>query len=423
MTDSARLETWEIGRLRPAPHNPRHHAEDDLAELAASIRRFGFRAPILATADGEIVAGEGRWRAAQALDLETVPVVPVEDLTAQELQAYLIADNRVAELSTWDAAELGQALEQLEDLDGVGFTDEDLAGFGIMEPPRPNRPRPSLDEIDPPAVPVVQYGSVWTLGRHRVLCGDSTKSPYREGLLLGESVDLVLTDPPYAIYGSSSGVGSAVADDRMVRAFFSKVLHAAGEALKVFGHAYVFSDWRSWSAWWESGRPTALSPANMLVWNKGGFGLGNHYVNCHELIGFWHRLPPEKTMRSGGPTGQRSVHKPNVLNYPRTGRGDFEKEERERFHNAAKPVDLLRYLVVNSTDKGERVLDLFLGAGSVLLACELEDRTCLGLEIEPAWVEVTVRRWETLTGETARDAEGHTLEDLRAAAAQADAEA
>lgn len=201
---SSRLESWPLDRLRPARVNPRRHGEDDLAELAASIRRFGFRAPILATSDGEIVAGEGRWRAARSLGLEAVPVVIVEGLNAAERQAYLIADNRLAELSTWDEAELAQALDGFDELEGLGFTDADLEELQAGLEEAPPTPPEDLDPEDPPipappANPVSRLGDVWTLGRHRLVCGDSSDPSSLEAALDGRLAASIVTDPPYGL--------------------------------------------------------------------------------------------------------------------------------------------------------------------------------------------------------------------------------
>jgi DNA modification methylase len=210
-------------------------------------------------------------------------------------------------------------------------------------------------------------------------------------VLGGEYADLVCTDPPFAIYGSSTGIGADIADDKMVRPFFERVLKQLARVVPDFGHIYVFCDWRSWGAIWDSAKRAQLSPKNLLVWDKGNGGLGGMYANCHELVGFFAKLPPPKSMKSGKEAGERCVFAPNILRYARAS-GE------ERNHNASKPVELVRELIRNSSDKGAVVLDLFNGGGTTLIACEREGRRYRGLDIEPREVDKTIRRWEKLTG-------------------------
>lgn len=427
--DMARsVEFWPLEQIEPYDKNPRTHSEDQVAGIAASIISFGFNNPILVRA-GTIVAGHGRLRAATKIERESpgtfaegVPVIDLSHLSERKARAYLIADNRLAELAGWDEGLLKLEMESLEldvdELAGVGFTEDELAKMfeddaGEAQPPSPE-PKPAeprnLDEFDGDQVePRAKPGDVWELGQHTITCGDSTDLDIVRGIVkLSGRFDCVITDPPYAIYGSSTGVGSDVADDRMVRPFFKTVLKVAERALNWFGHAYVFCDWRSWPSWWDTNRGVPnLSVKNLLVWDKKSSGLGCNYANSYELAGFFHRIPPKDHVfaKRGEQAGIRVVHCPNVLRFGRTGQGpgfEAESEERERFHNAQKPVELLRTLVRNSaTDECGRVFDGFLGSGSTLLACELEGRECHGIEAEPKWVDVAIGRWEKLTGKTA----------------------
>jgi DNA modification methylase len=182
----------------------------------------------------------------------------------------------------------------------------------------------------------------------------------------------------------------------MVRPFFERVLVMAHECLPKFGHAYVFCDWRSWASWWETAKFARMTPKNMLVWDKGPGGLGSNYTLSHELIGFFHKLPPSTALRQSGEKGQRNVNgASNILRWPRVS-GE------ERLHNAAKPVGLLKELIENSSEKGQTVVDFFCGSGSTMIACEHLERVCHTSEIDPETAQIAVTRWERLTGDKAK---------------------
>jgi DNA modification methylase len=236
-----------------------------------------------------------------------------------------------------------------------------------------------------------QDGDLWDLGGSRLLCADSMRIENVERVIGDLKITAVITDPPYAIYGSSTGVASDVADDKMVRPFFESIWKSIYRVLPKFAHAYLFCDWRSWSAVWEGGKRAQLSPKNMLVWDKGGGGLGSSYANTFELVAFFAKLPKQASMRGDNETGQRQVHRPNILRYPKP-HGD------ERQHNAAKNVDMIKELVKNSTDAGGAVLDMFGGSGTTLIAAHELDRRCAMLEMEPSRCDVILARWEKRTG-------------------------
>jgi DNA modification methylase len=224
------------------------------------------------------------------------------------------------------------------------------------------------------------------------MCGDSTRDEDVDRLLDGRSVAAVIEDPPYAIYGSSTGIASDVADDKMVRPFFTAIMRQARRILIPFGHVYVHTDWRSWSSLWEGAKLAGLTPKNCIVWDKGDGGIGSMWSQCHEMIGFFANTPPQLSTRSGRKSGERMVHgRSNIQRFSRV-RGS------ERLHNSAKPLGLLREMINASTEPGDLIFDGFGGSGSVLVACEAEGRGCRAVEIDPRWCDVIVRRWEDFTG-------------------------
>lgn len=423
MTDNRlHLERRALSSLRLDPRNARRHPQAGLDALASSLARFGQQRPIVIDRTGMVRAGEGVFLTAQRLGWTHLDVV-VSELSEPELVAYAIADNRTAELSAWNEEQLAETLAELQalgevDLAATGFSADELdrmlaelqpEGPAAAPQPRARGVEPDLEPdpepLEPPAEPVTREGDTWVLGPHRLVCGDAHDQGVREGLLLAERASMALTDPPFAIYGSSTGVGSDVADAKAVAPLFLSVGRAIVSSVARHAHAYVCSDWRSVGPMTQACSRGGLELANVLVWDKGDFGLGSMYRNCHELVGFFIAAPRRTSHYKAREAGRRTVMQPNVLRYPRTGSGGWEREHEpgQRFHNAAKPVRLLQHLIENSSNVGGTVLDLFAGSGSTLLACQESGRAARCLEIEPGWCDVIVRRWQAFTGEDAVD--------------------
>lgn len=387
------VEPWPLERVTPYRHNPRKIPPEAVHAVAKSLAAYGWRQPIVVDEAGVVIAGHVRRLAALELGLTTVPVHVAVGLSKAQARAYRLMDNKSADEATWDNAALADELLGLLD---DGF-DLELTGFGadldVIAGDAKKRGKGAIDALpDEVPIPTTRPGDLWQLGDHRLLCGDSFDAEHR-ARLLPDGPACIITDPPYAVYGSSTGVASDIADDKMVRPFFEALFRLAFDALPKFGHLYTFCDWRSWSAIWETSKRAGLAPKNMLVWDKGGSGLGSNYANTYELVGFFAKLPKQAAMgtREGG---QRQVHRPNVLRYNRP-HGD------DRLHNAAKPVELLGELIENSSDAGEIVADYFGGSGSTLIACHAKGRRCHMMEMEPAMVDLTVERWQSYAGQAA----------------------
>lgn len=419
MSDPTTRIAWRRARdLAPARLNPKRH---DAKAIEASIVRFGFVDPVVEDGrTGRLVSGHGRREAVLELERRggppprgvqvdpadgawTIPVLAGwASANDEEADALLLAENAIVEAGGWDLVELGQTIDKVRksiDLRALGFTKNELdRAMAKARAAADLGAAAAVAAPDRPSVPTSKLGELWLLGSHRLLVGDSTKAEDVARLMAGERADAVVTDPPYAIYGSSSGLSSSVSDDKLVRPFFRDVLAAAQGASRVFAQVYVCCDWRSWPSWWEVAKGTRLVPKNLLVWDKNGAGLGSHWANTHELVGYFVNLPEQTTMQSNAPTGMRSVLRPNVFRFNRAS-GD------ERLHNASKPVDLVKLLVEVSTDEGGLVLDLFAGSGTTLVACEAMKRRCVTLEIDPACADVTIARWERQTGRKAVRAE------------------
>lgn len=385
-----------LADLKPWKGNPRTHPPAQIEALRRSIREFGFTQPMLIDEKGRIIAGHGRREAAMLEGHVEGPAIELHGLTEGQKRALGLVDNKLPLSAGWDESLLKVELEALK-ADGFDLT---LTGFSPRETNRllgsSSSGRTDPDESPPPPEkPITRAGNLWVLGKHRLLCGDSFNAEDVERLIGKRKVHMVLTDPPYAIYGSSTGISSDIADDKMVRPFFEKLGTVIAERVQEFGHVYVHCDWRSYATLWHGFKSARLSPKNCIVWDKGHFGLGGMYGNAHEFVAFFARLPPQKAMTSGNKRGQRPVVGcANVFKCSRVSGP-------ERQHNAAKPVELLSWLIDNSSDEGQNVLDLFGGSGSTLIAAHKRERAALVMEMEPRFCDVIVERFQAFTGEVA----------------------
>lgn len=392
--------------LAPDPHNANKGTELGRALLEESFRNCGAGRSVVATADGGIPVGNKSLEVASDLGMpvrfvhtdgtELVVVVrddipSLDDPRARELAT---ADNAVAAKSLdWDPLELKYATEIAPGA-AKYFSDDELAAL-LKEIQNKPPPGAAGDEFDEDAAyaeikdPVTKPGDLWAMGSHRLFCFDSCHPAAADYLRLwaGDRLSCVWTDPPYAIYGSSTGVSSDIADDSMVRPFFETILRQARRVLPWFGHAYFACDWRSWASIWESAKRSGLAAKNLIVWDKCNPGMGSSYSNSYELIGFFSKLPPQTTM-GDRPAGQRTILKSNLMRHNRVS-------GRDRLHNAAKPVDLVGDCVINSTEPGDVVVDFFGGSGTTLIACHRQNRVAMLVEKEPKWCDVILSRWET----------------------------
>lgn len=432
--------------------NARVHDSAQVRAIADSLRKFGQHRPVVfRNSDRVAVVGNGMIDAARSLGWTHVAAIGLEESAAESV-ARGIADNRAYELGAWDPAALRGLIESLPpaladhawfggdmpplppplerkeqrelvpDRDGAPATEagDDAgdkpapapagAGGPASEAPATDAkpviiPEPALEP--PPKQPSSREGDLWLLGAHRLLCGDSTLDEDVDRLIGRAKVKVVVQDPPYAIYGSSTGIGSDITDDKIVMPFFEALWRRASSRLALFDTAYVFCDWRSYGAIWNAARRTDMRIKNAIVWDKGGFGLGGNYANCYELAVYAIRMPPAKAMTSNEQKGIRCVYRPNIIRCPRVS-GD------EREHNAQKPVFVLSELIGNSTAEGELVVDFYGGSGSTLIAAERMKRAACVMEIEPKCVDVIVKRWQRETGLAAKLENGKTFDEVAA---------
>ena len=391
MDQSLKTKDYPIGALIFAEYNPRQLTKDQYKGLRDSIERFGLVDPIIVNKHKDrkniVVGGHQRIRIAQDLGFKKIPCVEV-DLDPDMERELNIRLNRNTGEWDWDALanyfDVGELTEW-------GFTNDDLQ-FWTDEP---TEGLIDDDEIPEVEEAITKSGDLWLLGEHRVLCGDSTKKEDVEMLMDGKKANMVFTDPPYALFGNSTGV-AGITDDKMVRPFFRDIFNLCKNNTKLYSHIYVCCDWHSAFSLESVARETKLTAKNLCIWDKGDGGVGAMYQQCYEMIWFFANSPiATKTtgVKKVG-NGERTINgKPNIWRHNRA--------TTDRKHNAQKPVEMMVNAINNSSDIGGICIDPFLGSGSTLIACEKTNRKCYGMEIDPHYCDVIVKRWEEYTGNKA----------------------
>lgn len=375
------VKLWKIGDVKPYEKNPRRN-DSAVDAVAASIQEFGWKQPIVVDKDGIIIAGHTRYKAAKKLRMKEVPVVVADDLTEEQVKAYRLADNKVAEKSEWDFDLLKEELEALFDFDMTAF------GFDDVEEMQDDAEQLQTVEDDfdaePPEDPVSKPGDIYQLGRHRLMCGDSTSITNVEKLMDGEKADMVFTDPPYGYEYQSNRREKTkkfdvLANDDKILEFMPAINNF------VDGFVFVCTTWKVLDEWLPLFKKY-YDLTNMIIWDKGGGGIGDlkhTFTTDYEIImcsNNGHEI-----------TGKRigtvwSIGKDNPNDY---------------VHATQKPVELAATAIRNTTYDGDTVLDVFGGSGSTLIACEQLNRTCYMMELDPKYVDVIIARWERFTGEKA----------------------
>jgi DNA modification methylase len=430
-----------VEELKPDPNNPRRHSKKQVRQIAASIEAFGFNVPILIDREGKVIAGHGRLAACGALGWSEVPTLCLDHLTPAQARAFMIADNRLTEISTWDDRLLAEQLKDLS-LSGLDF-DLEITGFEVAEidlriASLDDPPDPAEDPADfvPDAAeaPVSRLGNLWQLGRHRLLCGNALDAEAFAVLIGEERAAAVFVDPPYnvPIEGHASGLGAIhhrpfpMASGEMDPAQFTDFLTQACRNLAAFSREaslhYVCMDWRHLAEMLAAGREAYGELKNLCVWVKDNGGMGSLYRSQHELILVFKqgRAPHRNNVQLGRFGRNRS----NVWHYP--GVNSFGRKSVEgnllALHPTMKPVAMVADAILDCSARDDIVLDAFLGSGTTLIAAERTGRRCCGLELDLAYADTIIRRWQALTGETAHHAEsGQPFDDLAREAEAADA--
>lgn len=368
--------------IRPYSKNPRKN-DGAVEYVANSIKEFGFKVPIVIDAYGVIVCGHTRYKAAQRLGLDVVPCVVADDLTPEQVKAFRLADNKTAEKAEWDFDLLGGELDALFDFDMSEF------GFDMDEQPEEDQ-EITEDEYEPelPEEPKAKLGDIYQLGRHRLMCGDSTDRATVKRLLDGSKADMVFTDPPYGV-GYTGGLqfknGKAEKNNReMIKNDDVDIYENVFRILAEFcnGACYVwFADTKAATLYNAAEKYGEIHA--MIIWVKnGGYGaLNANYKQKHEPCLYW--KPKNAKLNFCGATTETTIW-------------EIKKDGVNEYHPTQKPVALPAKAISNHD--ANIILDLFGGSGSTLIACEQLKRTCYMMELDPKYVDIIINRWEKFTG-------------------------
>ncbi|NLV87315.1 MAG: site-specific DNA-methyltransferase [Clostridiales bacterium] len=391
MTTTERFEKVDIDKLVPYARNARTHSKEQILQLRASLREFGFINPIIVDKDLNIIAGHGRILAAKEEGVTEVPCVFVEHLTEAQKRAYIIADNRLALNAGWDAELLSIELSELQgadfDLSLLGFDDGEL-----------NKLLGDIEDIEDDDFDLtkaleeasfVEQGDIWTVGKHRMVCGDATDANTVKQLMDGKKANLILTDPPYAVsFKSASGL-TIMNDSMKTEEFYNFLLSSfrnMADNLEPGGSAYVFHADTEGLNFRKAFIDAGFHLSGVCIWAKNTFVMGRSpYHWQHEPVLFgW--------LKAGKHKWYAGRSESTIWN--------FDKPKRNENHPTSKPVELLAYPINNSTQANGIVLDTFGGSGSTLIACEQADRICYMMELDEKYASVILRRYVEFKGES-----------------------
>lgn len=406
--------------LRPYARNARTHTKRQIKMIAESIKTFGFTNPILTDQNNIIVADHGRVEAAKLIGMAKVPTVRLENLTQDQIRAYVIADNRLAEKAGWDESILAIEIQHLVTID-LGF-DITVTGFEVPEIDlilQQAEAKPDAeDAFEAPSGPAIsQLGDLWLLGRHRIYCDNSLEEQSFQKLMEGYKADAVFVDPPYnvAIDGHVSGNGSIrhrefeMASGEMTEKEFVDFLSASFGLLvrhsKPGSVHFACMDWRHAGEILAAGNQAYDALLNLCVWAKDKGGMGSFYRSQHELIFVFRN--GKASHRNNVQLGKFGRNRTNIWQYPGVNTLSRQGEEGNllALHPTVKPVSMVADALLDCTRPGGLVLDSFLGSGSTVIASERTGRTCHGIELDPLYVDTAIQRWQRYTGGTAIHAE------------------
>jgi DNA modification methylase len=396
MKGAENIEMIGIEKLIPYAKNSRTHSEEQVAQLAGSIKEFGFNNPVLIGQDDVIIAGHGRVMAARKVGLMEVPCIRLKHLTETQRKAYIIADNRLALNAGWDnellTIELNDLLEDNFALDILGFDTDELKN--LLDPVKPTEGLTDEDAVpEAPEEPKTKLGDIYQLGRHRLMCGDSTSIDAVEKLMDGQKADMVFTDPPYNIASENEGIASSVskAHKNLMNSEWDKGFNFADVQNCIFASisqdatVYVctshhlapsiwqwMKDWAKYYGWcsWSKPNPMPSLMKRHWTWNA-------------ELICY----------------ATRGKH---TFNFPKDGHAlstwTIQKKNGNSGHPTEKPTEVPSHAIKHSSNPNDLILDLFGGSGSTMIACEKLGRTNFTMELDPKYCDVIVKRWEDFTG-------------------------
>jgi len=402
------VENWPISKPIPYSRNPRRN-EAAISKVAGSIKEFGWRQPIVVDTEGVIIAGHTRLLAAQHLRLQEVPVHVATDLSPQQIKAYRLADNRVAQEAEWDNDLLKLELSELEEegfsLDLTGFSEDELEALLAEGTEDGLTDEDETPEVEEEAITL--EGDLWILGKHRLRCGDSTNPQHVERLMDGKKADMVFTDPPYGVNYEGGHFHSGDVNIKRKR---EKLANDADDQIyaNVIPLIASFCDGPCYT-WFAGTKPLKLYQAveavgqihALIIWHKINAkyaSMNAQYKQRHEPCLYW--KPKSSTLRWCGASTEATLW-------------EMKRDATNNFHPTQKPVELAERAINNH--KVATVLDLFGGSGSTLIACEKTSRHCIMMELDPAYCDVIIKRWQQFTGKEAiLESSGKTFAEVEA---------
>jgi len=399
MSDNYDYKISMVTDLIPYVNNSRTHSDEQVSQIASSIKEFGFTVPVLIDEQGGLIAGHGRIMAAKKLGLVEVPSIVLAGLTEAQKKAYVIADNQLPLNAGWDLDKLKLEIDTLQemdfDIDLLGFDGDFLDGLLELEPEDGLTDEDDCPEV--PEDPVSVRGDIWVMGNHRLMCGDSTNITEVDMLLDGKTADMVHTDPPYGVsYQSNMRTESDKFDVLKNDDVFLDIAPVIESCSN--GWVFVWTSWKVLTKWVDMFEGFGY-PTNQVIWFKGGGGIGDlkkTFSSDYETALVWHRGAELTGKRIG-----------SVWKVDKDSAGSY-------VHPTQKPVALPEEAIDKTTKNGAIVLDLFGGSGSTLIACEKIHRKARLMELDEKYVDVIVTRWQDFTGKDAICSEtGRTFNELK----------
>ena len=411
------FKTFKVADLVEYARNPRNN-DAVVDRMVSCIKEFGFRIPIVAKSDGTVVDGHLRLKAAKKLGLEEVPIVIADNLSEAQIKAFRLVANQSANWAEWNEELLKLEFEDLKnmkfDLELTGFDLNEISEYLKEDEESEN----NAEDFEEEQLPITsKVGDLWILGKHRLLCGDSTNSTDVQKLMNGKLADMIFTDPPYNVKVSNiSGINKGHKHSEFLMAsgemsvkefidFLSKIFKNLVSFSKNGSLHYVCMDWKHIYEILTAGLANYSAFQQLCIWNKGIGGMGAFYRSQHELI-FVFKNGEEQKLFHGNRT--------DVWDYP--GMNNSATEDRDELlasHPTVKSLPLVKDAILDASDENDLVLDLFGGSGTTLMACEETNRKCNIMELEPKYVDTIIRRWQKQTGNSAiLESTGKAFEEI-----------
>ncbi|MEO0548283.1 MAG: DNA methyltransferase [Pseudomonadota bacterium] len=400
------VEHAPLSSLKPSPRNARTHSKAQIKQIAASIEEFGFTNPALIDETNSILAGHGRVEAAKLIGMTDVPIVRIEHMTETQKRAYVIADNQIALKAGWDEAILAIEFDALTALE----FDVTLTGFDMGDIDRLIGTLDLNEDTQDPTVPcpndgpaITGLGDIWQIGPHRLICGDALRAETYDRLLDGKTAELVFTDPPYnvPVAGNVSGLGKqkhgefAMASGEMSSEEFQAFLNSAFVQLARVSQNgsihFVCMDWRHIREVFGAADGVYTELKNLCVWAKSNGGMGSLYRSQHELVFVF--KSGTKPHINNVALGKHGRNRTNVWSYAGANAFSETRDDDLAMHPTVKPLELVKDAILDCSNRGGIVLDAFAGSGTTLLAAHQTGRVGYGIELDPAYCDVILKRF------------------------------